>query len=73
MQSLRSCQFPMITYAASTRMAAPEARPSRPSVRFTPLEVPVTMTMTQRTNSTGPIEIPKSVRNEMCDDAGVMS
>ena len=73
MQSLRSCQFPMITYAARTRIDAPVARPSRPSVRFTPLEVAVTMTSTQITNSTVPIETPKSLRNEMCVEAGVRS
>ena len=41
-------------------MAAPVARPSSPSVRFTPFEVPATMKMTQTTKSTGPMETPKS-------------
>ena len=54
-------------------MTGPEARPSRPSVKFTALEVPVTMTMTHTTNSTGPIETPKSVRNDRRTDAGVRS
>ncbi len=41
-------------------MAAPVARPSSPSVRFTALEVPDTMRMTQTTKNTAPIGGPKS-------------
>ncbi len=70
---MRSCQIPMITYEASTRMDAPDARPSRPSVRFTPLEMPVTITSTQITNRIGPTEMPKSAMNERCSEAGVRS
>ncbi len=44
-----------------------------PSVRFTPLDVPSTRSSTQTTNSTAPIETPKSVRNDRCVDAGVRS
>ncbi len=73
MQSLRSCQIPMITYEASTRMEAPDASPSSPSVRFTPLDVPVTISSTQITNSTGPMEMPKSAMKDRCSDAGVRS
>ena len=73
MQSLRSCQLPMMTYAASTRIAAPVASPSSPSVRFTALDVPDTMITTQTTKKIGPTEIPKSARKDRCVDAGVRS
>ena len=63
----------MMTYAASTRMAAPVASPSSPSVRFTALEAPATMATTRTTKKMGPIEMPKSARNDRCVEAGVRS
>ena len=41
----------MTTYAASTRAVEPAARPSRPSVRFTPFADAVMITNTQAKNA----------------------
>ena len=54
-------------------MVAPEASPSRPSVRFTALAVPATMMTTQMTKGTVAIAGPKSRRNERWASAGVRS
>lgn len=47
------------------------ARPSRPSVRFTALEVAEIITYAQSTNNTGPSTSAVSWRNETALDAGV--
>ena len=47
------------------------ARPSRPSVRFTPLDIARIMNSAQTTKSTGPIDQPKSWMKESRSEAGV--
>ncbi len=48
------------------------ARPSRPSVRFTPLDMARIMNSAQTQNSTGPIDQPKSSTKESRSEAGVL-
>ncbi len=48
------------------------ARPSRPSVRFTPFDIARIMNSAQMTNSTGPMDQPKSVMNDSLVEAGVL-
>ena len=63
--------MPISTYDANTITEVPVASPSRPSVRFTPLEVPAIMTYAQMTNRTLPRTTPVSRMNEISVDAGV--
>jgi phospho-N-acetylmuramoyl-pentapeptide-transferase len=47
--------MPMSTYEPNTITDVPVASPSRPSVRFTPFDVPAIMTRAQTTKSTAPL------------------
>src|SRR5262249_44915796 len=61
---------PMNTYAPDTITDAPVARPSRPSVRFTPLDMAAIRNSAHRTKITGPMDQPKSWVNDSFVDAG---
>ena len=69
--ALRNCQTPITTYAPNTITDAPVARPSRPSVRFTPFDDAATITYAQSRNSPTGRTTALSRTNEMACDAGV--
>ena len=78
-QDWLNCQNPMTTNEPIAKIDEPAARPSRPSVTLTPLEVAVTIRQTQTTNTMTPATVPsrmksrsgRSLMNEICVDAGV--
>ena len=68
----RYCQNPISAYAPSTRIEEPVARPSRPSVRFTPLAIDMITNTKTSTEPTLPTSSqPMSRMNEMCSLATV--
>src|ERR687889_229678 len=68
----RYCHRPITEYAPSTRIDAPVARPSRPSVRFTPFDIDMITNTKISTEPTLPTSRKLMSRmNEMCSLATV--